>query len=161
MRNSFSLLTVFLIPALIWATPNADLAKVVEPPRDAPTGEAQDGVQIGLWTEKAEYEGNEIRNVWTIARNDRSSSITIGVGGSLYSGSYLFVTKSDEKIAKFPIGGGVDGIVNPTSIFCGLSGKLATLPAGTYQLLWKTDTHESNLIEVEIKPGGQGESLKP
>lgn len=161
MKNQFSLLTAFLIvPSLICASPNADFSKIVEPPGDAPTGKKQDGVQIGLWTEKAAYEGNEIRNVWLIARNDRSSSITIGVGGSLYSGSYLFVTTSDEEVAKIPIGGGIDGIVNPTGISGGLSGQLATLPVGTYQFIWKTATHESNSIEIEIKPGEHDLGLK-
>jgi hypothetical protein len=144
-------------PALVLAEPRweTDLSKISEPPIDALTGKTHQGVQIGLWTEKSIYVGTEIRNVWRLVRNDRSSDITIGVGGSLYRNSFVYVTSNGEEIAKLPLNGGIDGIVNPTHIAGGLSQQLAMLPSGAYQLIWKTETHESNSITIEIKAGEQ------
>ena len=156
MKNSFHLLLAHLIiPALVCATPEPDLSEIPGPPTDAPIGEKHDGVQIGLWTEKPVYEGNEIRNVWRLVRNDRSSGITIGVGGSLFKNSFLYITAANKEVAKIPMGGGIDGIVNPTRSSGGLSGYLGMLPTGTYQLNWKTETHKSNTITIEIKNGEQ------
>lgn len=151
------IIQALIIPALVIAAPKAetDLSKVSEPPADAPTGKELDGVQIGLWTEKTVYKGNEIRNVWRLARNDRSSGITIGVGGSLFKNSVLYITAANKEVTRIPMGGGIDGIVNPTRTSGGLSGHLEMLPAGTYQLNWKTETHKSNTITIEIKNGEQ------
>ena len=155
VSNLFAALVI--MPALVMAEPKcqADLSKISRPPTDTPTGQKHQGVQIGLWTEKAVYVGAEIRNVWIIARDDRSSDITIGVGGSLYRNSFVYVTSNNVDIAKFPLDGGIDGMVNPTSVAGGLSQQLAILPCGTYNLIWKTATHESNTITIEIKAGEQ------
>ena len=131
--------------------PKPDWSELLEPPADAPAGEKHDGVQIGLWTEKPVYEGNEIRNVWMLARSDRSSAITIGVGGSLFQDSFLYITSNDKNVAKIPLNGGIDGIVNPTEFCGGLSGLLAKLPLGKYELIWRTGAFTSNRIVIEIK----------
>ena len=156
MKNvSLLFAPLIMMPALILAAPKpeTDLLKISEPPIDARTGQKHEGVQIALWTEKPVYVGAEIRNVWMFARKDRDSSITIGVGGSLFKNSFLYITRDSKEVAKFPLNGGFDGIVNPTHVAGGLSGMLATLPSGTYELIWKTDTHQSNPIVIEIKSG--------
>lgn len=164
MKNAFHILAgLLIIPALVWAEPESktDFSKISEPPMNAPTGQKHEGVQIGLWTEKLVYDGDEIRNVWMLARSDRSSDIIIGVGGSLFKNSFLYITSDDKNVLKLPLDGGIDGIVNPSSIAGGLSGKMAKLPSGRYQLTWKTELLISNTITIEIKKAEQAESLKP
>lgn len=141
------------MPLIVLAEPSAeiDLSKMAAPPEDAPMGEEHKGIQIGLWTERSVYGGAEIRNVWSLTRNDRTSGITTGVGGKLYSNSFLYVTSNEKVVAKITLNGGIDGMVNPTGTQGGLSASMATLPNGVYQLTWKTDTHISNTLTIEIR----------
>lgn len=129
----------------------AEHSELPNPPDEAACGQKVDGIQIGLWTEKSVYRGNEVRNVWMFARTDRSSPTTIGVGGNLFEHSFLYISSKNVVVATLPLDGGIDGILNPTSMAGGISGMLADLPRGTYQLVWKTDMFESNTIAIEIE----------
>jgi len=156
MRQLFRLVVSFIAVAaavLCWvpSTTLADFLKLPSPPADALAGQSVDGVQIGLWTEKSVYRGNEIRNVWMLDRNDRSSATTIGVGGNLFDHSFLHVSSKHVVVAELPVGSGIDGMVNPASRAGGISEILANLPSGIYQLIWKTSTVESNTITIEIR----------
>ncbi|OYV05664.1 MAG: hypothetical protein CFE26_10385 [Verrucomicrobiales bacterium VVV1] len=164
MKSAFHLSAALLIlPLLLLAEPklNTDISKISEPPREAPVGKLHKGVEIGLWTENRIYGGTKIRNVWMHARKDKDSTITFGVGGSRYKNSFLHITSNGKEIDKIPLSGPLDGMVDPTSSAAGLSGFLAKLPSGTYQLIWKTDTHWSNAITVEIRNGEQGGADQP
>ncbi len=120
-------------------------------PLDAKGGMVRDGVQIGLWTEKESYTGNEIRNVWLFARKEMGSPYRIGVDGNIYKESIFYITDSEGKVTKFPIGGAIDGMVDPVQYFGGISGLLEKLPPGRYELVWKTEKFESNRIKINIK----------
>jgi hypothetical protein len=122
-----------------------------EPPSDAQAGVEHDGVQIGLWTQKATYSGDEIRNVWIFARKKGDSDISIGVGGNLFKESFIYITDKDEVVTKIPVGGGSDGPVDASYIGGGISDRLTKLPAGDYELVWKTDKFESNILKINIK----------
>lgn len=122
------------------------------PPHNTQAGPTHDGIEIGLWTEKSQYAGNEIRNVWIFARKKQGSATTIGVGGSLYKESFLYITDSrNKKTSKIPIGGGVDGAPDGSLYAGGISGSLANLPAGNYKLIWKTEKWVSNTIQITIE----------
>jgi len=144
-----SLLSIALVLGTCPASAT-DLVDLPSPPADAPAGQKLDGIQIGLWTEKSVYHGNEIRNVWRFALSDRKSGVTIGVGGNLYEHSFLYISRDGVVIATLPMTAGIDGIVNPTSTAGGISGMLSDLPSGTYHLVWKTNAFESNTIVIEI-----------
>ena len=122
-----------------------------EPPSDAQAGVEHDGVQIGLWTQKAIYSGDEIRNVWIFARKKGDSDISIGVGGNLYKESFIYITNKDKLVTKIPMGGACDGNTYPSEVAGGISDWLAKLPAGDYELVWKTDKFESNGLQINIK----------
>ena len=127
------------------------LRDLPEPPEDARAGAVSNGVQIGVWSQKSTYSGEEIRNIWTIARKTRPSPITIGVGGNLYKDSFLYVTMNNKVIAKLPVNGGIDGMVDPIHSAGGRWQQLAKLPTGDYQLQWKTDKLESNTLNIKIR----------
>ena len=131
--------------------PKSNLSKIPTPPTDAATGKKHQGVQIGLWTEKLVYKRDEIRNVWTLARNDSNTGTTIGPGGSLYKNSFLYITSKGEQVAKLPLSGGVDGMVNPITIRGGISSMISKLPKGSYKLVWRTESLTSNAISIDLK----------
>ena len=99
--------TLLVLSVLVWAETltATDLSKISEPPMDTPAGQKHDGVQIGLWTEKPVYQGSEIRNLWMLARKNSDSAIAIGVGGSLFKDSFLYITSNDKEVAKIPLRG--------------------------------------------------------
>jgi hypothetical protein len=157
-----SILSIFLISGGVLfgakALTEEAVDKLPSPPADAKAGVIHDGVQIGLWTQKENFTGDEIRNVWIFARKTRSSAITIGVGGRLYKDSFLYITDATKKVTKIPAKGPVDGMVDPSAFAGGISGWLAKLPKGTYDLVWKTEKFKSNTLRINIQNGEPGDA---
>jgi len=149
-----TMLPVVLILAGMLLSVNAFSAKLDDlpmPSLNAEAGSLYEGVRLGLWTEKKIYAGEEIRNVWLFARKEHISMITIGVGGNLYTDSFLYITDAGMNTIKIPIGGGIDGMTNPDASYHGISRRLADLAKGSYSLVWKTNKLKSNTIRIEIQ----------
>jgi hypothetical protein len=130
---------------------SSTLSQLSEPPSDAPMGKERENVQIGLWTEKSTYDEKERRNVWIVARKKGPSETTIGVGGNLHTGSYIYIYRGDDELRKIPESGGIDGSEDGIWFAGGISYLLQELPSGTYRLIWRTDRFESNAIDVTFK----------
>lgn len=153
MKNAtFIALILLSATSFLYCEPTTtDFSKLASPPDNAIAGEMHDGIQIGLWTEKPVYQNNELRNIWIFARKNGDSNVTIGVGGSLFEDSYLYIYHNDKEVRKSPIDGGIDGMVNPSYFARGISGFFDDLSEGNYKLVWKTNKFESNAITIAIK----------
>lgn len=136
---------------LISPTVRAEAETIKMPPVNAEMGVKRGGIQIGLWSEKAEYHPGEKRNAWVFSTKAGNAAATIGVNGKLYRNSFLYVTNANDETTKLPIAGPIDGMTDPSSFFGGISRLLSELPAGSYRLIWKTDDWESNTIEITIR----------
>ncbi|MEZ5326327.1 MAG: hypothetical protein R3F19_14855 [Verrucomicrobiales bacterium] len=152
MKTAISIASAISTISFLWGEPEPiDFSKLQAPPMEAVAGKTQDGIQIGLWTEKAIYHGDEIRNIWIIARKKGTSNTTIGVGGNLFRESFLYIYRDGIEVKKIPQQGGSDGVRDAIGFSGGISSFLNGLPNGTYQMIWKTEQFASNSITVTFK----------
>ena len=119
-----------------------------EPPDNALYGVEREGVQVGIWSQKAIYSGTEPRNVWLFIRRKRNSMISVA---EIYKDSRVSISDANGLSATIPVGAPVDGMVNWTYQAGGISESLAKLSVGDYELVWKTGDFISNRIKLKIQ----------